>query len=175
MDSIHLKLENGYTIKSISIDDCKIVEKLCIECSDYFILHDGTLPNTKDIKGIFFDLPPNKGYEDKFVLGIFTSQNKLIGIVDIVRDYPTVGEWMLGLMLIAPNQRNNGLGTTVHKIVSDWAMSLGAKSFRIGVIQENDKGNKFWSRLGYINIKEIDMEFTAKKHKVNVMRLKFCN
>ncbi|TZE82112.1 GNAT family N-acetyltransferase [Calorimonas adulescens] len=175
MQTINFNLVNGYRVKSLCTDDCKIVEKLCEKCSDYYILHDGVLPSIEDVNGIFMVLPPNKSYGDKFVLGIFTFDNKLVGIVDIVRDFPTVGEWMLGLMLIDPDERGRGIGKIVHKVLSEWAINLGAKSFRIGVIQENYKGIKFWSGLGYRKINEVDMEFTAKTHIVNVMRLKFCD
>ncbi|SHE82270.1 hypothetical protein [Clostridium fallax] len=52
---------------------------------------------------------------------------------------------------------------------------MGAKSFRIDVIDENYKGLGFWSSLGYKKIKETNMEFKRKTHMVNVMRLNFFN
>ncbi|NLZ49579.1 MAG: GNAT family N-acetyltransferase [Clostridiales bacterium] len=173
MNTINLNLVNGYKIKSLSTYDCNTVEKLCKKCSDYYILVDGVLPSIEEVGKIFTDLPPNKSYEDKFVLGIFTYNDKLVGIVDLIRDYPTAGEWMLGLMIIDSDERGNGLGTMAHKALSEWAISLGAKTFRIGVVQENYRAIKFWSGLGYIKIKEVDMEFKAKKHIVDVMRLQF--
>jgi len=54
----------------------------------------------------------------------------------------------------------------------DWARDLGVKSFRVAVIEENDKGINFWSALGYTKIKEVKMDLTAKTHVVNVMRFK---
>lgn len=175
MHNIIINLLGGYRIKFLCTDNLNIVEKLCEKCSDYYFLHDGVLPSMKEVNEIFIALPPNKNYEDKFVLGIFRFDNNLVGIVDIVKNFPTVGEWMLGLMLIEPEERGNKLGTIVHKALSEWATKLGAKSFRIGVIQENYKGIKFWSGLGYKKIKEIDMEFISKTHVVNVMRLQFCD
>ena len=76
---------------------------------------------------------------------------------------------MLGLFLIEPEERDNGLGKLIHEALAQWAISLGAKSFRIGVIEENYKGKKFWSNLGYIKINEEIMAFTKKTHIVNVM------
>lgn len=43
------------------------------------------------------------------------------------------------------------------------------KSFRIGVIKENNNGINFWSALGYKKIKEVIMDFAEKKHIVNIM------
>lgn len=173
MNTININLMNGYRIESLCIDDCNIVEELCEKCSDYYLLVEGVLPSKKDAAEIFMDLPPNKDYEDKYVLGIFRYDNKLVGIVDIVKDFPDNSEWMIGLMLIEIDERGNGLGRIVHEELKKWAADLGAKSFRIGVVTENYKGMKFWSNLGYKKIKEVDMNFTAKKHIVNVMRLRF--
>lgn len=167
----NINLVNGYKIKYLFSNN-KIVEKLCEKCSDYYLLHDGILPSKKEIDKIFTTLPPNKSYEDKFVLGIYKF-DKLVGIVDIIKDFPDVGEWMLGLILINPEERGNGLGKIVHKALSEWAIGLGATSFRIGVIEDNYNGIKFWSSLGYTKIKEVNMNFKINTHIVNVMRLQF--
>ena len=139
---------------------------------DYYILHEGVLPSKKEALEIFSALPPGKNYEDKFVLGIFKDRNKLIGIIDIVKNFPVDGEWMLGLLFIDPEERGNGLGKLVHEALVQWAVTLGAKSFRIGVIEDNYKGKKFWSNLGYIKIKEVT---NTKKHIVNVMNFRISN
>ncbi|AWK52980.1 N-acetyltransferase [Clostridium beijerinckii] len=171
----NINLMNGYKIKILYKNNHKIVEELCEKCSDYYVLHDGILPSKEDIVEIFTTIPPNKNYKDKFVLGIYKIDDELVGIIDIVKDYPIDGEWMLGLMLIEPQERGTGLGKIVHEALVEWAINLGAKSFRIGVIEDNQKGANFWSALGYKKIKEVTMDFAEKKHRVNVMTLQAYN
>lgn len=168
-------LQNDYKIKSLTVENIKLVESLCKKCSDYYILHDGILPSTEEPKEIFTAIPPNKSCDDKFVLGIFNYSNELIGIIDIVKDFPVIGECMLGLMLINPEERGKGLGKIVHKALVQWTINLGLKSLRIGVIEDNHKGIKFWSDLGYKKIKEVTMDFSKKTHIVNVMTLQVNN
>lgn len=158
-----------YQIKSLTIDQLKSIELLNLKCSDYYLLHDGVLPSKKEAVEIFSSLPPGKNYEDKFVLGIYKSKGELIGIIEIVKNFPVVGEWMLGLLFIDPEERDHGLGRQVHEALVQWAITLGSESFRIGVIKENFKGKKFWSDLGYVKIKETAM--VNKEHIVDVMTL----
>lgn len=165
-----IDLIHGYKIKHLTKDNNNIVERLCEKCSDYYILSDGKLPSKDEIDKIFTDLPPNKNLKDKFLLGVYKS-DELVGIVDIIKDFPTIEEWMLGLMLIEPKERGNGLGKIIHEALVRWAKKLGAKSFRIGVLKDNYEAFKFWSALGYIKIKEFNMDFTLKTHIVNVMRM----
>ena len=172
---VNLNLKNDYKIKSLTIDKLKSIEILNLKCSDYYILHDGLLPSKNEALEIFESLPPGKNYDDKFSLGIYKCTDELIGIIDIVKNYPVEGEWMLGLLLIQPEERDKGLGKLIHEALVQWAITLGSKSFRIGVIEDNYKGRKFWSDLGYIKIKEATLEKEMKTNVVNVMNFRICS
>lgn len=166
-----LKLKNGYEVKRIYITETNKVKELCLKCSDYYILSGGELSAEEDAKEIFTALPPGKEHEDKFELGIFNNINELIGIIDIVRNFPIESTWTIGLMLIEPKERGNGLGSEIHKELVNWLRNLEAKVLRIGVIKENYKGIKFWTSLGYQKVNEIEMQFNLKKHIVYSMEL----
>ena len=166
-------LKNGYSVRRLGKDAYTALLDLCVSCSDYYLLHCGVSPAKREVDEIFLDLPPDKGYEDKFVLGVFDAEDMLVGILDVIRDYVIKGEWTIGLMLLDPKQRGKGLGTIVHEALVVWAVELGAKSFRLGAIEENPKGLAFWSSLGYEKIKEVEMTLTEKTHIVNVMTLHF--
>lgn len=168
---VNLKVENDYEIESLTRDKLTMVEALNAKCSDYYLLHEGVLPSEREALEIFIVLPPGKDYEDKFVLGIFKGGTELIGIVDIVKDFPAEREWMLGLLLLDPEERGKRLGKLVHKALVQWAAGLGARCFRIGVIEDNYKGKKFWTDLGYVKIERGAMNVAKKKHMISVMTL----
>lgn len=170
-----IKLSNNYTIRSISLIDLDNVEKLCNKCLDYFLLASGMPPTKEEVESIFTDLPPGKSNEDKFVLGIYGFENELTGIIDIVKNYPVDGEWILGLLLIEPSRRGCGLGRTVHEALVGWAKDLGAKFLRIGYVENNNMAAKFWASLGYSKIDEVNTELHGKSHIVNVMTLNISN
>lgn len=109
-----IDLINGYEITQLSKQDNHVVEELCNKCSDYYILSGGALPSKDSVSALFTGLPPNKNLEDKFLLGVYKS-NRLIGIIDIIRDYPTISEWLIGLLLLEPEERGKGLGTIIHE------------------------------------------------------------
>ncbi|MCU5754422.1 GNAT family N-acetyltransferase [Lactococcus lactis] len=93
-------------------------------------------------------------------------------MIDLIKDFPTKGEFMLGLLEFVPAVRHQGLGKAVHKILIEKVRDLGAKSLRIGVLEVNNSAIKFWKSLGYIKFKEIEQDFGNKKQKIAVMRLK---
>lgn len=165
-----IQVIKDYRIKQLTKADYAIVKKLCEKCSDYYLMSGGTLITEDGINEIFNELPPNKRMEDKFLLGVF-SDNDLIGLIDIVRGYPSDEEWMLGLLLLEPKQRGHGLGRNIHVALMNWAKDQKAKTFRIGVIATNNRALNFWERLGYKKIDQVSMDIVSKTHVVYVMRL----
>lgn len=165
-----IELIGEYKINQFSKDTDNMVKRLCDKCSDYYILSGGSLPTKEDIKAIFTDLPSNKDIKDKFVLGVYKS-NELVGIIDIIRGYPTIREWTIGLLLLEPEERGKGLGFVIHEALVNWAKDLGAKQFTVGVIQDNYRALKFWNSLGYKKIKEVRMDIVSKTQIVNLMML----
>lgn len=167
----NIDFPEGYAINQLSKDNNSIVWNLCNKASDYFILSGGQLPSKDDMDNIFTDLPPNKTLTDKFVFGVYRS-NKLIGIIDIIRNFPTIGVWTIGVLLLDPEERGKGLGTVIHQSLVKWAKKLGAKKFRIGVIEENYKAYKFWIKLGYTKTESKKTNIVSKNQVVNIMMRK---
>jgi len=157
-------------IMSLSLNDIESVGELCKECEDYFLLCNGTLHTRKDLEEIFTSLPPNKLSQDKFVLGIFY-KGQLIGVIDLIRNFPVFGQWIIGLFLLKEKERGKGIGKLIHRTLSKIVLKESGKSLRIGVIKENVNGLNFWKNLGYKKIKESEMKFENKLHTVYTMVL----
>ncbi len=169
---ISIDLKNGYKIKTMNEkDNIDQVYDLCKRCSDYFLLHDGTYPDYEDAVGIFTSLPPNNTYDDKFVAGIFSLENKLSGLIEVVRNYPAPDSCIIGLMFIDPEERKKGLGRMSHDAVKNLAISSGAKMLMLGAVEENTNGVMFWSSLGYKKIREAKRDYKKKTHNLYTMTM----
>lgn len=141
---------NGYYFSILTKEnDVEMAQKLCEKSSDYFELAEGKPTSSTAGQELFTDLPPGKVREDKMILGIFNQNHDLIGIVDIVKNYPTRQVWFIGLMLLEPGQRNKGLGKEVFKRLSRWTYSKGVKLLKLAVLEENQRGYIFWQSLGF--------------------------
>lgn len=57
----------------------------------------------------------------KLTLGVY--ETDLVGIVDVVRDWPRTGTWLIGLLLLAPDARRSSIGADVVTAMNgflDW-------------------------------------------------------
>lgn len=160
-----------FELRILTENDKNIIEHFFEEASDYAIIESGESNPQLECESLLNDLPPEKTKSDKFVYGIFNDKSILIGLVDLLKDFPTKGEFMLGLLEFVPEVRHQGLGKAVHEILVEKVRHLGANSLRIGVLEVNIAALKFWKSLGYIKFKETELEFGSKRQKIDVMRL----
>lgn len=159
-------------VGALTADNGDLLQTLCEKCSDYFELIQGYPAGPAESQSLFTALPEGKDYGDKFLLGIFsTDTRKLIGVIDLIRDFPTGGEWVLGLMLIDPEFRASGLGSQVCQSLASWCQSRGAMSIRLGVVEDNSAGLRFWQKSGF---EEFDRKpfqrHGSKEHTTIIMR-----
>lgn len=150
----------SYFSRLLDEHDLVNLQNMLNKCNDYFNLvykRDNTENSAHEI---LTSLPENKTLDDKFVIGIFNEDKNIIGVIDIIRDYPDSDTWFLGLMLIEPIYRNEGLGKKIFDDTEEWAVDLGAKKIRLAVAEQNKKALRFWEHLGFkiFKTKQQDLE-----------------
>ncbi len=159
----------GYTLAALSPTEEPLVKALCERCADYIELVAGLPPSPELARDLYTLLPAGKGYEDKILIGIFAGPAELVGLLDAVRDYPTQGVWFLGLLLLEPARRGQGLGEKIYRTFEGWAKTLGAQSIRLSVAQQNEKASRFWQRLGFEEIERRPPEVFGAKESIFIL------
>ena len=137
------------TTRYLRSDDAAAIQELIERCADYVQLVSGQPPQPNDGEELLTDRPPNKSLDDKIVLGLFDEHDRLIGVLDAVRDYPEAAEWYIGLLMFDPDHRRHGLGADVYRAFERWAANLGSRAIRLGVFQQNEQAQRFWQRVGF--------------------------
>jgi hypothetical protein len=100
----------GHVVFRLRREDAGLLQGLCERCSAYFELHDGAPPGPTIGEEEVVALPEGKTLGDKFLFGIRSATGELVGVLDLIRDFPAPGEWWLGLLMLDPRERSAGLG-----------------------------------------------------------------
>ncbi len=119
------------------------------QCRDYFELETGEPPGPDEARSLLTSLPRGKGHEDKFVIGLFDAPGHMVGVLDVIRDYPVRGDWYLGLLLFGPSSRGRRLGERVYRRLEDWVRAERGKAIHIIVQEQNPGAQRFWKRMGF--------------------------
>jgi ribosomal protein S18 acetylase RimI-like enzyme len=125
------------------------LQALYDECRAWFELVTGAPPGADEADALLRSLPRGKGPDDKFVIGFFDAPGHLVGVLDVIRDYPRPREWYLGQLLFGPPSRGRGLGERVYRRLEEWVRAQGGAALHLIVQQANPDALRFWERMGF--------------------------
>ena len=139
----------SFNVKQLQHEDNDILQAFLEKCSDYIQLVTGSLPSESAAQSLLTDCPEGKSPDDKLVIGFYTEEGVLVGLLDIIRDYPCQGDWWIGLLLLDPEFRSQGLGECIYASTEKWLKQYGAKKIYLGVVEQNQGAYRFWRKVGF--------------------------
>lgn len=160
-----------YRARRLQEEDAPLIRELGERCLEYLELHYGSPPDPGQmVRELLTDLPPGKTPGDKFGMGVFDGTGRLVGAIDVVRDYPEPREWYLGLLVLEPGQRNQGRGGELMGALTQWLLRQDAAYLRLAVSEHNTAGQRFWRREGFQTVKQVLAGFGNKHSVFHIMR-----
>lgn len=140
------------------------VTELSLACADYALLVTGENPKQSDGADFFRDAPPGHPAESMLKLGILDRDDRMLGVIDVVRDYPEPATWYVGLLLIHPDHRRRGLGRAAMAGLEGFARDAGISRLMLSVVGANADASRFWTSLGFRETRRIASRIGAKDH-----------
>ena len=160
----------GSSVKPLTLDNSATLQDLYERCADYALLVDGAPPSPTAARDEFSAVPEGKGLDDKFMFGLFRSEG-LAGLLESIRHYPDGDTWWLGLLMLEPDSRGQGVGAAFYRAFERHVAQQGAAHIMLSVVDANKQGSRFWQRLGFEEVRETEPKrFGSKTHVLSVMK-----
>lgn len=160
----------GYSVKLLELKDAVVLQALYEQCVEFALLTDGQPPSSTAARDEFDAVPDGKTTEDKYILGLFDPKNELIGMIESMRHYPDNQTWWLGLVMLSPEQRGQGLGSEFYQAFENWVSAQGVKQVSLSVVEANELSLQFWKSLEFKVIRKTEpRQFGNKTYAVYVM------
>ncbi|WP_164015010.1 GNAT family N-acetyltransferase [Pyxidicoccus trucidator] len=129
--------------------DVGLFQPLLEHCADFYQRCYGRPARPDEARQMPLERPPGLGPERGHLVALRDAERALVGILEAVSDFPSPGEWYLGLMLLAPEVRGRGRGEAVMRAYEDWLRGQGVRLLRLGVAEPNPSARRFWTRVGF--------------------------
>ena len=128
-------------------------------------------PPAADAAHETFESRPPAGwpYERKWVLGFRTEEGDLVGMADLLSNLFVDGVWHIGLFIVATRLHGTGAARVLYDGLEAWMVERGAQWSRLGVVIGNAPAERFWERLGYVDVRRRDG--LAMGRRVNAIRV----
>ena len=157
----------GWTVRPLAASDVDALQALMERCDEFLSLVQGAPPSPVEAESLMAALPEGKSFDDKLVLGVEVEQT-LVGVIDLIRDYPVGGTWVLGLLLLEPVRRSNGLGAEVLSALERYVAGRGGRVLRLAIQDVNGGAKRFWQRNGYAIVETRRQRLGHPEHDTHV-------
>ncbi|MDJ0571791.1 MAG: GNAT family N-acetyltransferase [Pleurocapsa sp. MO_192.B19] len=160
----------NYLVKQLFPEDAPVLQKLYEQCNDFALLTDGVAFSPTAACEEFDTVPEGKTPEDNYIFGLFERNHILVGMIGSFKHYPDNQTWWLGMMMLAPIQRGQGLGTDFYRAFEHWLSAQGTQQISLCAIEANELGLRFWQKMGFKITRTISSrQFGIKTHKLYVL------
>lgn len=131
-----------------SATDLAAVAAFLAEAADYWLMAEGAAPGPQAAADYFTDAPPGVDPAQSHRLGLYVD-GRLSGLAELSFGFPTAEDAYLGLMILSPGQRGQGLGRAFLSHVEALARAGGSPRLYLAVLEANERGRAFWEREGF--------------------------
>ena len=164
--------ELNCSVKKLEIADADLLQRLYEKCADYNYLMEGQPPSPTAALDEFTAIPAGTSLDDKYMLGIFDSENELIGLIEGIQHYPKKGSWWIGLIMLAPAHRRRGILHFLIKEFERWIALQGMDCIMGSVSEANDKVLRLWKQIGFQVVRSVRREDSNLLSSFSVIKRK---
>ncbi|GAA5263757.1 hypothetical protein ACOSOMT5_P0177 [Acidiphilium sp. MT5] len=147
------------------------LQSVCEACHEFYCETTGLPPGPRETENFLADVPPHGDRDQKRVWAIF-HQTTLIGIVDCAFGHPAPGDFWIGLLLLHPDWRGQGLGGDIVQALVAYSRHHAAPQIGIAVKADYRAAQIFWRGHGFVPIaRQISILPGLGPTRFDVMRL----
>lgn len=145
---------DGFRVRELQADEVPQVQAFFDANPEYWLAVNG-VPPPPGLAQLEFDErpPPPLTYERNRYCGILDDRGGLLGLVVFVEGFTAPAVAHLALFIVATAQRGSGLARRVYAALEDWLRSRGTRWLRLVVVVGNAAGERFWERLGCVELR----------------------
>ena len=164
-------IDSDYFVCRLRPDHTEPLQRLFEQCADFTLLVEGEEVNPNAAQEIFRSVPAGRSLCDKFLYGFLDRNGAIVGVLEGIQHYPDDSTWWIGLLLLAPEARGNGLGRKIIDAFSAYVKLNQGTAIMLGVVEENQAAYRFWQNLGFELVRQTEPRtFGRKTQKVYIMQ-----
>ncbi len=116
-------------------------------------------------------LPDGWPFTRRWNLGWVDGDGRLAAMAEVIGDLLAPGVWHVGLFIVETARHGGGDATALYGELEDWARRSGAAWMRLGVVEGNDRAERFWTARGFAVLRSRGGH--AMGSRTNVIRTMF--
>ena len=154
VDDLPLKPEPDIQVVTLTLADEPELQRFFEQAPGYFLAVNGVPAGPTEARDELQGyLPAGWSCSRMYWLGYRDTTGQLVAVINIAADLLAAGVWHIGLLLVHSRLHGTGLAQRLHGDLEAWAARRGARWLRLTVVVGNTKAERFWPRLGYVQVR----------------------
>lgn len=147
----------GYRAIKLVRSDIPVIQTFLENNPGYFLLAEGHPPTeTQAAKEFESELPEEWPFTEQIAIGFIDASNALTAYAFVISDLFAEDVWHLGMFMVSTERHGQGVARQLYTALENWIKASGAKWVRLGVIDGNQRAERFWERNGYVEVRRLD-------------------
>ncbi len=169
--SVLFSCADGLSCRELAPADVPAVQRFLEANPEYFWTVGDEPPRPDEAQQEFDDRPPPEMHFSRLrQLGFYSGDAaELIGYGSLLEDLMQPGVCHLALFIIATARHGQGDAVRLYQGLEDWARGQGARWMRLGVVVGNVRGERFWRRQGFVELRQ--REGVPAGRRINTVRV----
>jgi GNAT superfamily N-acetyltransferase len=161
---------DSWSIEALDDADVPAMQRFFDANPEYFVTVNGAGPSADEARNEFDDLPPaGMRYRERWVIGFVDGAGALVGVGGVLGDFLVDSVWHVGLFIIASELHGSGAAERAYRALEEWMRARGARGLRLGVVKGSVKAERFWAKVGFVEVRERGP--VAMGRKSNLLRV----
>ena len=139
-------------------------------CGDFYTLLHGHPLKGSEAAELLAELPPGVHQQDKVLSLVLDLRGVPLGLLSAYRHYPGPDEWFLGDLVLAPAERNRGLGGQIFDAFEGWVRHQRGSAIHLIVQEVNPAALRFWTGRGFREVAQTRQTVGSREHLVFRLR-----
>lgn len=165
-------MKNKFILEAINEALFHSVLKIYNTNQEYFMMSMNDKPSITSVIEDMNAIPPGSSFENKKYC-LIKSDGLDIGVIDCILHYPDENILYIGLFMIDGSFQRSGYGRAFIGEFIQTIRSEGFEKVRLGVLDQNETGLKFWTNMGFKVEKEVINRIHSERNwKIKVMEMR---
>jgi len=120
---------------------------------EYSLIVEHAPPGPEAARALWEARPPDDWpFARKHVMLFVDDMGDVVGVADVIVDLFVPGVWHLGLFIVSTWLHGTGTARAIYDKLEAWMAAEGARWARLGVVIGNARAERFWEKLGYVDV-----------------------
>jgi GNAT superfamily N-acetyltransferase len=162
---------SSFRCAEMAVEAIPRLQRFFEDYPEYHFAVEGRPPRPDRAREVFESLPPAEWpFERKWLLEFSGAGGEMMAMADVISNLFVDGVWHIGLFVVATPLHGRGVAHGIYNDLEAWMRDGGARWLRLGVVEGNVRAERFWERLGYIEVRRrFDVEMGERMNNLRVM------